>query len=103
MKYKLDVGSYVNLDVDILIVSVLGFEKKKYSTVKHTKIVDIMCFNTINFYCYTISCIKDNGKGSDILHTFNLIEPPGIMIANIPTNVLKQICTNNRIEKNWIY
>ena len=45
-----------------------------------TKIVDIMGSNTINVHCYIISSVKDNGKDTDILYTFNLIDPPGYMI-----------------------
>ena len=57
-----------------------------------------MGFNTINIHCNNISGVKDNGKDTDILYTFNLIEPPGFMINIIPTNVLYQNVTKERIE-----
>ena len=53
-----------------------------------TKIVDIMGFNTINIHCNIISGVKDYGNDTDILCTFNLIEPPGYMINIIPKKVL---------------
>ena len=46
-----------------------------------------MGFNTINIRCNIISGIKDKGKDSDILCTYNLTESSGYMIVNIPTNV----------------
>ena len=47
-----------------------------------------MGYNTINIDCNIISGFKDNGNNSDIIYTFNRTEPPGYMIANIPTIVL---------------
>ena len=47
------------------------------------KIVDIIGFNTINIHCNTISGVKENGNDTDILYTFNLIEPPGYIIKTI--------------------
>ena len=60
--------------------------------------IDIMGFNTINIHCNTISGAKDNGKDTDILHTFNLREPTGYLINIIPTNILYQNVTKDRIE-----
>ena len=39
-----------------------------------------MGFNTINIHCNIICGIKDNGKDSDTLYTYNLNEPPGYMM-----------------------
>ena len=47
-----------------------------------------MEFVTFNIPCNIISGIKDNGNNSYILKSFNLTEPLGYMIVNIPTNVL---------------
>ena len=63
-----------------------------------TKIVDIMGFNTINIHCNIISGAKDNDNDTDILYTFNLIEPPGYMINILPNNVLYQNVTKARRE-----
>ena len=57
-----------------------------------------MGFNTINIHCIIISGAKDNGKDTDILCTFYLIEPPGYLISIIPTNILYQNVTKDRIE-----
>ena len=62
------------------------------------KIDDIMGFSTINIHCNIISGAKDNGKDTDILYTFNLAEPPGHLINIIPTNILYQNVTKDRIE-----
>ena len=90
----------INFNVENSVASLLGFGKQIYSRGKYTtnKIIDIMGFNTINIHCNIISGAKDNGKDTDILYTFNLTEPPGYMIINIPTNVLYQNVTNDRIE-----
>ena len=45
-----------------------------------------------------ISGVKDNGNNTDILYTLNLTEPPGYLMNNIPTNILYQNVTNDRIE-----
>ena len=45
-----------------------------------------------------ISGAKDNGKDTDKLYTFNLTEPPGYLINIIPTNILYQNVTKDRIE-----
>ena len=63
-----------------------------------TKIVDIMGFNTINIHCNIISGNKDNSNETDMLYTFNLIEPPGYMINIIPNKVLYQKFTKDRVE-----
>ena len=57
-----------------------------------------MGFNTVNVHCNIISGVKDNGNDTDLLYTFNLIQPPGYMINIIPKNVLYQIVTKDRIE-----
>ena len=57
-----------------------------------------MGFNNINFHSNIISGAKDNGKDTDKLYTFNLTEPPGYLINNIPTNILYQNITKDRIE-----
>ena len=101
MKCKVEViQDVISFDVDNSVGSLLGFDRKIYSTGIHiaTKIVDIMGFNTINVHCNIISGVKDNGNDTDILYTFNLIEPPGYMINIIPNNVLYQNVTEDRIE-----
>ena len=65
-----------------------------------TKIVDIMGFITNNIHCIIISGAKDNGNDTDILYTFNLVEPPGYMISIIPNDVLYQKVTKDTIECN---
>ena len=57
-----------------------------------------MGFSTINIHCNVISGAKDNGKDTDILYTSNLTEPPGYLINIIPTNILYQNVTKDRIE-----
>ena len=57
-----------------------------------------MGFNNTNIHCNIISGAKDNGKDTAILYTFNLTEPPGYLIKNIPTNILYQNVTKDRIE-----
>ena len=57
-----------------------------------------MGFNTINIHCNIISGAKDNGKDTEILYNFNLTEPPGYLINIIPTNILYQNVTEDRIE-----
>ena len=61
-------------------------------------IIDIVGFNTTKIHCDFMTSIKDNGKDSDIFHTFNLTEPPGHMIKNTPTNVLYHKVTKERME-----
>ena len=90
----------VSFDVENSIASLLGFRKAVYKQGKYTsqKIVDIMGFSTINIHCNVISGAKDNGKDTDILYTFNLTEPPGYLINIIPTNILYQNVTKDKIE-----
>ena len=63
----------------------------------YQKIIDIMVFSTINIHCNVIFGVKDNDNNTDIQHTFNLTEP-GFFINIIPTNVLYQNVTKDRIE-----
>ena len=101
MKCKLGVKQgVINFDKESSVASLLGFDKQIYSKGKYTKnkIIDLMSFNTINIHCNIISGAKDNGKDTDILYTFNLTEPPSYLINIIPTNILHQNVTNDRIE-----
>ena len=101
MKCKMEVKQgVINLDVENSVSSLLGFDKQIYSRGKYNtnKIIDIMGFNTNNIHCNIISGAKDNGKDRDILYTFNLTEPPGYLINIIPTNILYQNITKDRIE-----
>ena len=90
----------INFDVENSIASLLGFGKAVYKQGKYTsqKIVDIMGFRTINIHCNVISGVKDNGNNTDIIYTFTLTEPPGYLINIIPTNILYQNVTKDRIE-----
>ena len=90
----------LSFDVENSIASLLGFRKIVYKQGKYTsqKIIDIMGFSNINIHCNVISGVKDNGKDTDILYTFNLTEPPGYLINIIPTNILYQNVTKDRIE-----
>ena len=90
----------INFDIENSIAPLLGFRKIVYKKVKYTsqKIVDNMGFCTINFHRNVISGVKDNGKDTDILYTFTLTEPPGYLINIIPTTVLYQNITQDRIE-----
>ena len=90
----------INFDIENSIAPLLGFRKKVYEQGKHTsqKIVDIMGFSTINIHCNVISGLKDNGNNTGILYTFTLTEPPGYLINIIPTNILYQNVTKDRIE-----
>ena len=56
-----------------------------------------MAFSTININCNVLSGVKDNWNNTDILYTFNLTEPQGYLINNIPTNILYQNVTKDRI------
>ena len=87
-------------DIDKSIAPLLGFRKIVYEQGKYTsqKIFDIMGFSTINIHCNVISGVKDNGNNTDILYTFTLTEPPGYLIDIIPTNILYQNVTKDRIE-----
>ena len=90
----------INFDIENSIAPLLGFRKIVYNKGKYTsqKIVVIMGFSNINIHCNVISGVKDNGKDTDILYTFNLTEPPGYLIHIIPTNILYQNVTKDRIE-----
>ena len=90
----------ISFDIENSTASLLGFRKIVYKKGKCTsqKIVDIMGFITINIHCNVISGVKDNGNNTDILYTFTLTEPPGYLINIIPTNILYQNVTKDRIE-----
>ena len=45
-----------------------------------------------------ISGVKDNGNNTDVLYAFTQTEPPVYLIIIIPTNILYQIVTKDRIE-----
>ena len=101
MKCKTEVlQGVINFNVQKSVASLLEFDKQIYSRGDYTKneFIDRMGFNTINIYCNIISGANDNGKDTDIIYTFNLTEPPGYMIINIPTNILYQDVTKDRIE-----
>ena len=89
----------LSFDIENSLASLLGFRKIIYKKgrYKSQKIIDILGFSTINIHCNVISGAKDNGKDTDILYTFNLTEPPGYLINIIPTNVLYQNVTKDRI------
>ena len=82
------------------IAPLLGFRKIVYEQGKYTsqKIIDILSFSTINILCNLISGVKDNGYNTDILHTFTLTEARGYLINIIPTKILYQNVTTDRIE-----
>ena len=90
----------INFDIENSIAPLLGFRKIVYEQGKYTsqKMVDIMGFSTFNIHCNVISGVKDNGNNRDILYTFNQTEPPGYLINIIPTNILYQNITKDRIE-----
>ena len=90
----------INFDIENSIAPLLGFRKIVYKKGKYTsqKIVDIMGFSTINIHCNVISDVKDNGNNTDILYTFTLTEPPGYLMNIIPTYILNQNVTKDRIE-----
>ena len=90
----------INFDIENSIAPLLGFRIIVYNKGKYTsqKIVDIMGFSNTNIHCNVISGVKDNGKDTDKLYTFNLTEPPGYLINIIPTNILYQNVTKDRIE-----
>ena len=90
----------LSFDIENSLASLLGFRKIIYKKgrYKSQKIIDIMGFSTINIHCNIISGAKDNGKDTDILYTFNLTEPPGYLKNIIPTNILYQNVTKDRIE-----
>ena len=89
----------LSFDIENSIASILGFGKIIYKKGKYKsqKIIDIMGFNNINIHCNVISGVKDNENNTDLLYTFSLTEPPGYLV-NIPTNILYQNVTKDRIE-----
>ena len=90
----------VKFDVENSIAPILGFRKAVYKQGKYTsqKIVYIMVFNTINNHFNVMSGVKDNGNETDILYVFTVTEPPGYLINIIPTNILYQNVTKDRLE-----
>ena len=90
----------LSFDIENSIASLLGFRKIVYRKGKYKsqKIIDIMGLNNMNIHCNIVSGAKDNVKDTDILYTFNLTEPPGYLINIIPTNILYQNVTKDRIE-----
>ena len=90
----------LSFDIENSLASLLGFRKIIYKKgrYKSQKIIDIMGFSTINIHGNVISEAKGNGKDTDILYTFNLTEPPGYLTNIIPTNILYQNVTKDRIE-----
>ena len=57
-----------------------------------------MGFSTINIQCKVIFVVKDKSKDTNIPYTFTLTEPPGYLVNIIPTNILYQNVTKDRIE-----
>ena len=100
----------LSFDIENSLASLLGFRKIIYKKgrYKSQKIIDIMGFSNINIHCNVRSGVKDNGKDTDILYTFNLTEPPGYLINIIPTNppidekdvVNKEYCDNNLLSSS---
>ena len=90
----------ISFDIENSIASLLGFRKIVYKKGKYKsqKIIDILGFNNINIQSKIIPGAKNHGKDTDILYTFNLTEPPGYLINIIPTNILYQNITKDRIE-----
>ena len=101
MKSKMEIKQgALSFDVENSIASLLRFsqvvnKKGKYSS---QKIVDFMGFSTINNHCNVISGVKDNENNTDIPYTFTLTEPSRYLINIIPTNILYQKVTKDRIE-----
>ena len=90
----------INFDIKNSTAPLLGFRKVVYKKGKYTfqKIVDIMGFRTINIHCNVISGVKDNGNNTDILYTFTQTEPQGYLMNIIPTYILYQNVSKDRIE-----
>ena len=57
-----------------------------------------MGFTTINIHCNVKSGVKDNDNGTDIIYTFNLLELSVYSINIIPTSVLYQNVTKQKIS-----
>ena len=90
----------ISFDIENSTAALLGFRKIVYKKGKYKsqKIIDIVGFNNTNIHCKITSGAKDNGNNTDILYTFTLTEPPGYLINIIPTNILYQNVTKDRIE-----
>ena len=90
----------INFDIENSIAPLLDFRKIVYEQGKYKsqKIIDILGFSSVNIHCSVICGVKGNGNSTDILYTFNLTEPPGYLINIIPTNILYQNVTKDRIE-----
>ena len=90
----------LSFDVENSIAPLLVFRTIVYRAGIYTsqKIIDIMGFSTINIHCNVISGVKDNGNDTDILYTFNLTEPSRYLINIIPTYILYQNVTKDKIE-----
>ena len=89
----------IDFDIENSISPLLGFTKLVYKQGKDTsqKIFDVMGFSTINLHCIVISGVKFNCNNRDILYTLTLTEPPVNLINIIPTNILYQNVTKDRI------
>ena len=89
-----------SFDIENSLASLLGFRKIIYKKVRYKsqKTFDIMSFGTIKIHCNVISGAKDNGKDTDIYILFNPTKPPGYLINIVPTNILYQNVTKDRIE-----
>ena len=89
----------LSFDIEISKAALLGFRNKLYKQGKNSsqKIIDILAFSTINIHSNVKSGFKENGNNTDILYTFTLTEPPGYLINIIPTNILYQNATKDRI------
>ena len=101
MKGKMEIKQgALSFDLENSIAALIGFRKIVYKQGKYTsqKIIDIMAFSTINIHCSVISGVKDNGNNADMIYTFTLTEPSGYLINIIPTNILYQNVTKDRIE-----
>ena len=101
MKWKMEIKQgALSFDVENSIASLLGIRKVVHKQGKYTsqKIIDIMGFSTNNIHCNVISGVKDNGNNTDILYTFTLFELQGYLIHFIPTILLYQNVTKDRIE-----
>ena len=57
-----------------------------------------MGFYTINIHCNVIAGVKNNCNNTGILYTFTLTETPGYLIYILPTTILYQNVTKDRIE-----
>ena len=89
----------INFDIENSMAPILGFRKIVYERGKYIsqKVFGITGFSTINIHCNVISGVKYKGNNTEILYTFTLTEPPGYLINIIPTNILYQNVTKDRI------